>query len=197
MFYQNVFDMNMEEEGLFTALPFVFSMMFSNAGSWVVDKIIDRGCMSVSNTRKTVYAVTTMVTVLCFVAATYAQVHQIILVVVCMSLAGGFSEILRSAIFVNISDVAPNFSGILCGVGQTLGMGGQFLEPMVMGIVTSNDTSRYGYRKMFLITTGVGGFCALMFVLLGKGKQQNWDKNEEEVFHGAVDERSPLIGSSQ
>ena len=171
------------------------TMMFSNIGSLVIDKIIDRQCMTVGFTRKIVYTITAMGSALCYILSTYASQAQIYLVIICMSLAGGLSELLRSCVFVNISDVAPNFSGILCGVSQTIGMGGQFLEPMVMGYVTSGDTSRTGYRTMFLITTAVAGLCTMAFIILGKGKQQDWD-SYNEGFNAPVTEKSPLIGDS-
>ena len=169
--------------------------MISNLGSFLVDKMIQKQFVSRIHLRKLVYVGGMLLTVTFFNAATFVPKDKIFIVVLCMSLSSGFSEIARSCVYVNITEVAPNFCGILCGIGQTFGFVAMFMEPLVTGYFTQEKAGREEYRLVFAVAVGVATVCSLVFAIFGKGDQQDWDKGKEGNFDTECDEQKGLIDS--
>ncbi|XP_023225601.1 uncharacterized protein LOC111626456 [Centruroides sculpturatus] len=75
-----------------------------------------------------------------------------------------------------IADMAPDFSGIMCGILATLPTSGAFLGPMVAGLITHDGETIDQWNLVFYITAGIimsGGTC---FLILGSAEVQPWAK---------------------
>ena len=108
-FYRNILDIEVQNTGLYTALPFTFALILSNGVAWSVDNATKRQKVSNITARKTIVAVSTVPASLLYLGATYAGHDQLALVVACMVLAMGLNEMNRASLYLNTFDITSNY----------------------------------------------------------------------------------------
>ena len=185
LFYKNAYGVALMENSLFTALPYVCVLFFSNAVAYGVNSLLKRRMMSVTVARKLVYVVSVCTSAVCLIAATFFDNDSMVYVVIVICIGNSFIECNRAGVFANMVDVSPNFCGILCGISQTLSCVAMFLQPITASYFISSrgslDDIKKEYRNFFYLCSGIAFFCSIVFVSSASGQQQDWDGNDEEV----------------
>lgn len=93
-------------------------------------------------------------------------------------------------------DIAPNFSGTIFGLANTLSSFGGWLSTKMVAILTQQESTFSTWRNVFWILVGtyVGG--ALFYLICGSGNLQKWNSvqhsEEENADDGKVQELQPL-----
>ncbi|GBP80455.1 Putative inorganic phosphate cotransporter [Eumeta japonica] len=77
-------------------------------------------------------------------------------------------------------DIAPNFSGTIFGMANTLSSLGGWLSTLMVGEVTKSHETFERWQIVFFILAGTYTLGALTFVLLGSGNRQPWNSPREE-----------------
>lgn len=103
-----------------------------------------------ANNSNTSYLACTMNCVsLITIAIIGCERYVIILMLGLMAL--GQSLVYRGSAMVNVMDLAPQFSGILTGLDQTLATVTCIIAPLLVGILTNNNVSIQVYKLYFFI----------------------------------------------
>lgn len=78
-------------------------------------------------------------------------------------------------------DIAPNFSGTIFGIANTLSSLGGFLSTYMVGIITNEKSSTFAqWRIIFYILSATYIIGAIAFAIFGTGNLQKWNSPEKE-----------------
>ncbi|XP_058791973.1 putative inorganic phosphate cotransporter [Phymastichus coffea] len=135
----NVVDFSLENNGFFSALPYLFMWLNTMVSTWINDKLLEHQCMSVTNVRKLLASVSVMGPGLFLVLASYAECDKTFVVVAFMfgiTLMG----CLYPSVMMNPLDLSPNYAGSLMAVGNGLAASVGIITPYIIGVLTPNST---------------------------------------------------------
>lgn len=85
----------------------------------------------------------------------------------------------------NALDIAPNFSGTIFGMANTLSSIGGFLSAYMVAALTNEDNSFNQWRWVFWILCFIYLFGGYHFLLLGSGETQSWNSVQSPVWENA------------
>lgn len=80
----------------------------------------------------------------------------------------------------NSLDIAPNFSGTIFGMMNTLGSLGGFLSSYMVGSLTYKNQTYSGWSIVFWILGWIYCLGALTFTIFGSGQLQPWNNPEKK-----------------
>lgn len=106
-----------------------------------------------------------------------------------------FNGAVTAGYLANALDIAPNFSGTIFGLANTLSSFGGWLSTKLVAILTRDESSFDTWRYVFwmLVGTYIGG--AVMYLVFGTGNLQKWNAVQETDVadaEGKVQEMKPL-----
>lgn len=81
----------------------------------------------------------------------------------------------------NALDIAPNFSGTIFGMANTLSSLGGFLSSYIVGKLTNNNQTFEQWRIVFWIMVATYMCGALVFLIFGTTKTQSWNSSKQET----------------
>lgn len=79
----------------------------------------------------------------------------------------------------NCLDIAPNFSGTIFGMMNTLGSLGGFVSNYMVGTITYKHQTYARWRIIFWILASIYLFGACIFLIFGNGQLQKWNNPKE------------------
>lgn len=80
----------------------------------------------------------------------------------------------------NSLDIAPNFSGTIFGMMNTLGSLGGFLSSYMVGSLTYKNQTYSGWSIVFWVLGWIYCLGALTFAIFGSGQLQPWNNPEKK-----------------
>lgn len=103
-----------------------------------------------------------------------------------------FNGAVTAGYLANGLDIAPNFSGTIFGMANTLSsIGGWLSTKMVAALTHQNDTFEQ-WRYVFWILFAVYSVGAVMFTIFGSGELQRWNSVQRGSIQGNAKEMLPL-----
>jgi len=96
--------------------------------------------------------------------------------VVFISLTVAFSGF--TSVTINLFDLAPQYSGIMLGFGNTLGNLPGMISPVVTGYIVQNRLVSE-WRIVFYLIASSALFGAVVFAIFSSGELQPWAKKNE------------------
>lgn len=98
-----------------------------------------------------------------------------------------FNGAVTAGYLANGLDIAPNFSGTIFGMANTLSSIGGFLSTYMVAALTNEAQTFEQWRWVFWILVGIYLFGGAAYLLLGSGELQPWNqvaKTEEDGPEG-------------
>ena len=179
-FFNNLFHVDLESNGLYTSFPFIYAMLFSNIVGYTCELLSNREIVSKKYLRKLINTVSLGGTSILLLATTYMQ-SKMELTIAVLCVAAGLSEMNRCAISINILDIAPNFSGPLMSIIMACATISNFGQPMLLGWFTNASAGVEQYRKYFLVLIAFSFIGIVSFGVWGSTVHQAWDKQGAEI----------------
>ncbi|KAL9929805.1 sialin [Glossina fuscipes] len=177
-YMHQILHFNIKENGLFSSLPYLGKYIMAFSSSCFADYLRKRGTLTTTATRK-------VFTAFALLTPGFLMVAQVFL----GREAGWSVTIFTLALFThgavtagylgNGLDIAPNFSGTIFGLANTLSSFGGFLSTWMVGALTYEDKSYHQWQIVFWIlsVTYISG--ALVYICLGSGELQPWNNPPE------------------
>lgn len=144
--------------------------------SYVADRLRRSQRLSTTATRKifTTFAVFTpgilmIVLVLCGSTATVA--------ITIFTLSLFFNGAVTAGYLANGLDIAPNFSGTIFGMANTLSSIGGYLSTKLVAALTHDNHTIQQWNYVFWILAGVYMFGSLFYLIFGSGNLETWNSN--------------------
>lgn len=172
-----ILDFNIKENGLLSSLPYLGKYFFALATSSLADYLRRTNKLSVTAIRKIFTTFAVMSPGLLMILQAYVGYDRIISVTI-FTVALTINGAVTAGYLGNGLDIAPNFSGTIFGLANTLSSLGGFLSSFMVGTVTYRNQTFAQWRIIFLILamTYCGG--ALAFAIFGTGELQKWNNPE-------------------
>ncbi|XP_055854515.1 sialin [Episyrphus balteatus] len=187
-YMHDILNFNIKKNGLFSSLPYLGKYVMAVGSSYLADFLRQKGTLSTTATRK-------VFTVFALFTPGLLMVFQVYLgdvagwSVAIFTLALFFHGAVTAGYLGNGLDIAPNFSGTIFGMANTLSSFGGFLSTWMVGALTYHDKTYHQWQIVFWVLAATYMSGAIVFVVMGTGELQSWnnppeDKNETDQEEG-------------
>ncbi|XP_043579089.1 putative inorganic phosphate cotransporter isoform X2 [Bombus pyrosoma] len=174
-----ILNFNIKENGLLSSLPYLGKYIFAVTTSSVADYLFKTKKLSVTAIRKifTSFAVLSP-GLLMIVQANYGndRITSVSIFTIALTINGAVT----AGYLGNSLDIAPNFSGTIFGMMNTLGSLGGFLSSYMVGSLTYKNQTYSGWSIVFWILGWIYCLGALTFTIFGSGQLQPWNNPEKK-----------------
>ncbi|TMW46647.1 hypothetical protein DOY81_008275 [Sarcophaga bullata] len=177
-FMKLVLGFDIKKNGLFSSLPYLGKYVMALSSSVFADYLRKKGTLSTTATRKifTTFALTTpglLMLAQVFLGSEAAWSVTI------FTLALFTHGAVTPGYLGNGLDIAPNFSGTIFGLANTLSSFGGFLSTWMVGALTYEDKRFQQWQIVFGILSATYISGALVYLVLGTGELQPWNNPPE------------------
>ncbi|KAH3787125.1 hypothetical protein DPMN_165246 [Dreissena polymorpha] len=182
-YMSDVLHLDIQANGLYSALPYLVLWLTINASGWLADFLQSKGCMSLVVTRKSFTLFGMLVPAVLLIGLGYVDCTQPNVAITLLVLGVSLSGAQYSGWVVNHMDIAPAFAGVLFGISNSIAAVTGFLSPVVAGVLTEEKT-RENWQKVFYVAAGVYVFGAVFYAIFASGTVQAWAVTKETTEHG-------------
>ncbi|KAJ8668265.1 hypothetical protein QAD02_009928 [Eretmocerus hayati] len=189
-YMSSVLKFSIRDNALFSSLPVLGSWVIGFFTSSIVDSLIAKNQMKITQVRKIGATVSSVVAGSFVIGASYAGCNGVLVVLLftISILLKGFSY---SSIKLNMRDLSPNYVGVITGLVRGISNFSSILSPYVVGIMTGNQTMSE-WREVFWMTFIILFLTNIIYIIFGSGDLQKWNdptylKNDIELSKEAVD----------
>lgn len=147
--------------------------------SYVADRVQRSRRFTTTTIRKvfTTFAVFTPALLMVF-QAFYGEDRTLSVTIFTASLF--FNGAVTAGYLANGLDIAPNFSGTIFGIANTLSSIGGWLSTKIVAALTYGNSTFQGWRPVFWILFGTYAFGSLVYLVFGTGNLQEWNSMSSE-----------------
>jgi len=172
-YLSNVLRYSLSFNGILASLCYLLQWAVCVGASWATDQVRARGIMSTIHIRKLNTFIGLWVTGGCVVLAAYAGCHAE-LAVLLFALAAGLNLLTVPGCKSGTMDIAPDYSGIVFAVANTMGNIPGFVAPTVVGFLLTDYSSSYQWYGVFWISATIHMVGSLPYLLKGSDQLQEW-----------------------
>nr|CAB3266122.1 sialin [Phallusia mammillata] len=190
LYLKEVLQFDITQDGFISALPYLVMWVSINLSGLLADTLREKGVFTTTQTRKICNSIAFIGPAIFLVVAGYVGCDQIA-AVSCICLATAFNGFSFPGFNTNHIDIASRYSGILMGITNSWATIPGFVTPIVVGALTETNPSRTQWLYVFYIAAGVYVVGTVLYVILGSGVEQEWNK---VTYNKQDDERKPLLG---
>lgn len=176
-YLKNIQHFDMKSNGLLSALPYLAMWLFSIGFSMVVDAMSSR--LSILNVRRIAMAIASYGPMFGLVAMCFVNCDGVMAMAVLCTVVG-ISGSLYSGYMCSHQDLAPNFSGTLFGVTNTLANIPGFAAPQLTGAITNGNQTLGAWRRVFLLSAAIYFVSCTVYLLFISADVQPWNEPRRE-----------------
>ncbi|KAK7861723.1 hypothetical protein R5R35_014581 [Gryllus longicercus] len=165
---------NIKDNGLLSSLPYLGKYIFAVVTSALADYLRRTGKLTTTTTRKTFTAFALAVPCVLMVAQMFLG-ENATAAVTFFTIALTINGAVTAGYLGNGLDIAPNFSGTIFGMANTLSSLGGFLSAFMVGVLTQDNQTYGQWRIVFGIIAATYGLGAIVYLALGSGELQPWN----------------------
>lgn len=173
-YMKHILHFNIKANGLLSSLPYLGKYVFAVLTSALADYLLRTGRLSRTATRKifTAFALTVpSVTMIGQMFLGCDRAASVTFFTVALTVNGAVC----GGYLGNGLDIAPNFSGTIFGMANTLSSLGGFLSSLMVGMLTQDNQTYVQWRKVFGIIAGTYAGGAVVYTVFGTGRLQPWN----------------------
>jgi len=173
LYMRDVLGLNMTHIGVLSSVPFLGAVISAPITGLVVDWLRAPGRLSTGVVRKVSSFVGFILCDICLVTVWFVGCNRY-LAVLTFFLLMFFDGIIVNCVTSNQLDLDPLHAGKLMGLTCTLANVGAAFQPLVVGAMTAQQSTRSTWQGVFFVTSGVITFAAFVFAGFGSGNRQSW-----------------------
>ncbi|KAM3959615.1 sialin [Aphomia sociella] len=177
-YIESILHYNIKHNGILSSLPYLGKYLCALASSVLADSLRRSGKLSTTAARKLFTGVAVGLPGVMMLAQAYFgedRVWSIAIFTTALTINGAVT----AGYLGNGLDIAPNFSGTIFGMANTLSSFGGWLSTFMVGELTKENNTAEQWRIVFFILAGTYTFGALSFVCFGTGELQPWNSPQE------------------
>ncbi|XP_057327307.1 putative inorganic phosphate cotransporter [Microplitis mediator] len=195
-YFKYILNFNIKANGLLSSLPYIGKYVFALATSTLADYLRRSGKLSVTAIRKIFTTFAVLIPGLLMILQANFGCDRVISVVI-FTIALTINGAVTAGYLGNGLDIAPNFSGTIFGLANTLSSLGGYLSSFMVGRLTYKNQTYHQWSIVFWILSVTYIVGAITFAIFGSGELQKWNspdsnnipelmkndsKNNEEVI---------------
>ncbi|KAH8384274.1 hypothetical protein KR200_008007 [Drosophila serrata] len=169
----DVMRFSIKKNGLYSSLPYVMMWVVSLLSGIVADCMINRKCMSITNTRKVMTGIAAFGPAVLMVGASYAGCNRL-LVVILFTLCMGVMGTYYAGMKLTPLDMSPNYAGVLMAITNGIGSLTGVITPYLVGVMTPN-TTMLEWRLVFWVAFVVLVVTAIVYCIWASGDIQRFN----------------------
>jgi len=173
VFMHDVLGFDMTSNGVFSAVPFLATIIFMVPLGWFVDWLRSPGRLTTNVVRK-IFCATGFVLsggiliVVGYIGCNRAvAVSLMFLIIFCLVIE-------FTTVPVNQLDLAPLHAGKIMGLTNFVANVASLVAPNAAGALTYHSSTRSEWQKVFFVAAGIQFLGAIVFVIFGSGNLQSW-----------------------
>ncbi|XP_070162649.1 putative inorganic phosphate cotransporter isoform X2 [Polyergus mexicanus] len=169
---------NIEESGLFSALPYLVMWIFSFPISWLSDYALEKG-MSRGTVRKVCNSVAHWGPAVALACMSIVPTDDITWAIVILTVAVGLNAGSLCGYQINHIDLSPNFAGTMMSITNCFATITAIIAPLICSLIVPDESNVYQWNIVFCVSAAIFFLGNLIFVICGKGEVQWWNDPEE------------------
>ncbi|KAF6293772.1 solute carrier family 17 member 1 [Rhinolophus ferrumequinum] len=178
-FISSKLHVNMTENGLLSALPYLFSWLLGILVGQVADLFLSRNMFRVITVRKLFTTLGLLLPslfgiCLCHLSSGF---HSTIIFLILASATVVFCIV---GILINPLDIAPRYYGFLKGVTVLIGMTGGLTSSTLAGIILNRDPES-SWPKIFFLMAAINVISLTFYLIFAKAEIQDWAKEKQHT----------------
>ncbi|XP_008526347.1 sodium-dependent phosphate transport protein 1 isoform X1 [Equus przewalskii] len=178
-FINSKLHVNINENGLLSALPHLFSWIFGLLAGQMSDFLLSRNIFSILNIRKLFIMLGLLLPALFCVCLLYlsSSFYGTIIFLILACATGSFTMV---AVIVNTLEIAPRYCGFLNGFILVIGTIAGIISSTLTGIILNQDPESSWFKIFFLIA-GINVIGVIFYLIFAKAEIQDWAKEKQHT----------------
>ncbi|XP_034952204.1 uncharacterized protein [Chelonus insularis] len=175
-----ILNYKIEENGLLSSLPYIGKYFFGVLAAAIADYLHRENKLSVTAIRKIFNSLCGLAPGACMILLTqfgYDPTASVVIFTIALTLNGAVT----AGYLGNGLDIAPNFSGTIFGLANTLSSIAGYLSSLMVGSLTYNNQTYGQWQVIFWILATIYIIGASMYIVFGTGELQKWNTPNEIV----------------
>ncbi|XP_063706651.1 vesicular glutamate transporter 2.2-like isoform X2 [Culicoides brevitarsis] len=176
-FFSQILNLQISEIGFVSSLPYLVNGCLSSFSGLLADKLLSKKVLTLVQTRKLFTCGSfLMQSILLFCITMFMGSWSnvvFLITTVC------FSNLVMTGFWINFIDIAPQFSGILFAISNTIATVSGIISPTLTGILIQNENIE-DWKKVFLISAAVCLFGSIFYGITASGVVQPWAKVQSQ-----------------
>jgi len=173
LYMHDVLGFNISKNGLFSALPFLASIITIPLYGMLADWLRAPGRLSNTVVRKA-FCIVGFVSAGCLLVTLGLIGCNRALAVTILFVVVACESISLTTVAVNSLDLAPLHAGRIMGLIYTVANLAAIIGPLIVGVLTYERSTREEWQKVFILAAIIYGIGATVYLIFGSGKRQSW-----------------------
>ncbi|XP_050423978.1 vesicular glutamate transporter 1-like [Adelges cooleyi] len=178
-YFRFVLGFDLKQVGIWTGIPHLFSWLFSLVCGYGCDFLIKSNMLSTTNVRKLACIFCNIVQGLFILGLAYSGCSYT-LAIINLVFAVAMNGAMSSGPLAGIVDLAPNYAGIMQGIGGVISMGATSVSPAIVGFFTYQRQTIGQWQKVFILSTSLSWITGLIYLVFGSSNLQKWNSKEKK-----------------
>ncbi|XP_023037942.1 putative inorganic phosphate cotransporter [Drosophila willistoni] len=170
-----VLEMNIKQNALYSALPFLGMFILSYVYLVLADLILGRQCLTLSQLRKTINTVAFCTPALSLLGMSFIGVEHRTWAIILMTLGQSAKSGATIGSALNSIDLSPNHAGIITGILSTSNALVSLCAPLLAGVIITDVSNRSQWQIVFGITAFIYISGSLIYIKWGSTETQPWN----------------------
>ncbi|XP_058141322.1 sodium-dependent phosphate transport protein 1 [Dasypus novemcinctus] len=179
MFINSMFHVDVRENGLLSALPYLFAWIFGILAGQMSDFFQSRNILSLLTIRKLFTSLGLLLPALFSVCLLYLSpsfISTIIFLILIIATVS-FNTV---GTFLNALDIAPRYYGFLRGVTTFVGVMGGLMASTLTGIIINQDPET-SWFKIFILLSAINVGSNIFYLVFAAVEVQDWARDGEQT----------------
>ncbi|XP_039723153.1 uncharacterized protein LOC120606101 isoform X1 [Pteropus medius] len=179
MFISSSLHTEVQENGMLSALPYLFAWILSFLSGPMADCFLARNILSMLTVRK-LFTTLGLLLPAVFSVCLASAGSSIQSVVVFLVLTNATTSFCTVGMLINPLDIAPRYYGFLKGMTILIGMTGGLISTTVTGIILDQDPES-SWFKIFFLMAAINVTSLILYLIFAKAEIQDWAKERQHT----------------
>ncbi|XP_014239443.1 sialin isoform X2 [Cimex lectularius] len=184
-YMKHVLGLDIKQNGILSSFPYIGKYVMALITSYIADYVRGTGKLSTTAIRKIFTTFAVGVPGLLMVAEVFLG-QSTVWTVTIFTLALTLNGAVTAGYLGNGLDIAPNFSGTIFGMANTLSSLGGFVSTYIVGSLTFQNETYERFQIVFWILAVMYAIGCVMYLVFGTGQLQSWNTPSLPVSNGDV-----------
>ncbi|XP_036767582.2 sodium-dependent phosphate transport protein 1-like isoform X1 [Manis pentadactyla] len=179
VFLDSKLHVSIKQNGLLSALPYLFAWMIGIIAGETADFLLSRNILSIVIIRKLFTTLGLLLPAFFYMCLCYldSSFYGSIIFLVLANATGSFC---LSGIIINVLDIAPRYYGFLKGVTNLIGMLGAVISSTLIGVILGQDPESSLFKTFYLIVA-VNVISLIFCLVFIKAEIEDWAKEGQHT----------------
>ncbi|XP_061387036.1 putative inorganic phosphate cotransporter [Musca vetustissima] len=174
-YMSGVFGMDMHNNALYSALPFIAMWMMSYVYLILADIILNYKLLALNGLRKTYNSIAFWLPALGLIAIGFVPATQQLLAGILLILIVAINSGNMIGSGLNVLDLSPNHAAVLMSVINTSGSIMPILSPLVTGAIVTDESNYHQWQIVFAISGAAFILGNIIYLIWGSTDLQPWN----------------------